>query len=223
MIVDQFKTIRNPSEGLCTDRGSKFIAFAYPIQHEDEAQSLLAALKKSNPKARHFCTAIRLYPDASLERSNDDGEPSGSAGKPILGQLIKNDLTNIAVVVVRYFGGTKLGIPGLIEAYRTATALAIHQADIITVTLLTRITFSMSYERFPSFLNYCRQRDFTIFEEAFSDHAVLTIGMRKSTVETQLLQMLKGFSGMDFTTLEEYAGHLQMEITRTGHDEMVYS
>jgi len=111
-------TLKSLSEGYYMERGSKFHAYAFPVQTEDEVHSILQALKKEHPKARHFCSALRLYPDASLERSNDDGEPSGSAGRPILGQLVKHDLTNVFVVVVRYFGGTKLGIPGLIEAYQ---------------------------------------------------------------------------------------------------------
>ena len=113
------------------DRGSKFLAYASPVANESEANLFLQKIKKDHPKARHYCSALRLNPDASLERINDDGEPSGSAGRPIMGQLIKHKLTNAMIIVVRYFGGTKLGVPGLIEAYKTSAANAINGATIV--------------------------------------------------------------------------------------------
>ena len=130
-MQDHYHTLAAPATGYFMNSGSKFYAYAYPLTSETAASDVLSQLKKDHPKARHFCTAIRLHADGSLSRSADDGEPSGSAGKPILGQLIKYGLTNVFVVVVRYFGGTKLGIPGLIEAYKTSTEEALRQASIV--------------------------------------------------------------------------------------------
>ncbi|MEO6132349.1 MAG: YigZ family protein, partial [Saprospiraceae bacterium] len=108
-MPDQYLTLEGPSEGYYMDRGSKFLAFAFPAESEVAIAAILDKKRKEHPKASHFCSAFRLNAEASLERSNDDGEPSGSAGKPILGQLTKNNLTNVLIVVVRYFGGSKLG------------------------------------------------------------------------------------------------------------------
>ena len=126
------------------ERGSKFMAYAFPVSSEEESQHYLQSIIKNHPKARHFCSAMRLFPDASLERSSDDGEPSGSAGKPILGQLVKNNLTNVYLVVVRYFGGTKLGIPGLIEAYKTSAANAIAAGVILEKTVYTKVLIQLT-------------------------------------------------------------------------------
>ena len=135
LFDDSYKTIVNHSEGFFKDRGSKFISHAYPVKTEEDVKGILAQLRKDYYDARHHCYSYILNPDKSAFRINDDGEPSGSAGKPIHGQLLSYDLTNILVVVIRYFGGTKLGIPGLINAYREATRDALNQTEIIKKTL----------------------------------------------------------------------------------------
>jgi len=195
------------------EKGSKFLAFLSPVNNEIESQVFLSSLKKLHPKARHLCTALRLGPEASIERSNDDGEPGGSAGKPILGQLIKNNLTNIIVVVVRYFGGTKLGIPGLIEAYKTSTAEAIAKASIIKKTVYSAVYIQMSYDMFPAFKNQVLQMGIPLFNESFEDHALIKIGFHKSTWENELLAFLKDFSRRDFETLEAYSQYLGVEVS----------
>lgn len=195
------------------EKGSKFLAFLVPVSSELEAQAFLQTLKKSNPKARHFCSALRIGPEGSLERSNDDGEPSGSAGKPILGQLVKHKLTNVFAVVVRYFGGTKLGIPGLIDAYKTSVADAISHANIIQRTIYTAFKIEMSYEQFPSFKNHVIKAEFPIFKESFDDQAILTIGFRKSFARNDLMALLNSYSGRDFETLEDYSQYLTIELT----------
>ncbi len=129
--ADTYKTIAGPSEGFFKDKGSKFYAFAYPVLEEEEIKGHLDTLRKKFHDARHHVYSWILKPDKSLYRINDDGEPSGSSGKPIHGQFLSYDLTNILIVVIRYFGGTKLGIPGLINAYRTAAKEAIENAEII--------------------------------------------------------------------------------------------
>lgn len=130
MSEDTYKSISVRSEGLFKDRGSKFIGIAVPVETEDEVKEALEAIRKEYYDARHHCYAYRLKFDHSLWRVNDDGEPSSSAGRPIFGQIQSYDLTNILIVVVRYFGGTKLGVPGLINAYRTAAKEAIEDNTI---------------------------------------------------------------------------------------------
>ena len=156
--------------------------------------------------------ALRLFPDGSLERSNDDGEPSGSAGRPILGQLVKNNLTNVCVVVVRYFGGTKLGIPGLIEAYKTSTANALKTGKIIERKVMTKILIKLSYESFPQFLNHFKQHDIPVFEESFGDRASIIIWLPKSSVEENLLMAFHQLSQMDFNDLKHYTSYLGIEV-----------
>src|SRR5690554_7870674 len=131
LFEDQYKTINKVSEGTFRNKGSKFIAYSYPFSDENKLKSILSDIKNMHPKARHHCYAYRLGMDRSVFRINDDNEPVGSAGRPILNTLLSNDLTNILIIVVRYFGGTLLGIPGLINAYKSATQDAINQADIV--------------------------------------------------------------------------------------------
>ena len=130
-IQDSYKSIAAESRGLFKDNGSRFIAHAYPVETEDEVKEIVAALKKEYYDARHHVYAYRLGYLGDKFRANDDGEPSGSSGRPVLGQIDSNGLSDILVVVVRYFGGIKLGIPGLIRAYKTATADAIANAEIV--------------------------------------------------------------------------------------------
>lgn len=203
------------------ERGSKFHAYAYPVQTEDEVHSILQVLKKEHPKARHFCSALRLHPDASLERSNDDGEPSGSAGRPILGQLIKHDLTNVFVVVVRYFGGTKLGIPGLIEAYKTSTVNAIHAATTIERNVFSIVAVNLTFESYSPFLNFCKHHNIPVFKESFDNRVSLIIGFRKSDVKELLQEALKEYSKMDFKELEDYASYLDFNIQFLDQDQIM--
>ena len=129
---DEYKSIAAPSEGLFKDNGSRFLALAYPVETEEEVKDIVAGLKKQYHDARHHCFAYRIGYKADVWRAADDGEPSGSAGRPILGQIDSLGLSDILVVVVRWFGGIKLGIPGLIRAYKTSTADALSQAAVIT-------------------------------------------------------------------------------------------
>ena len=131
LIKDTFLSISSPSEGLYKDNGSRFIALAYPVETEEEIKGIIDSLKKEYHDARHHCYAYRLGLDGTKFRANDDGEPSGSAGRQILGQLDSAGLSDVLVVVVRYFGGIKLGIPGLIRAYRTSTADALSKAEVV--------------------------------------------------------------------------------------------
>ena len=143
VIQDEYKSISARSEGLFKDNGSRFIAFAFPVETAAQVKDIVDSLKKEYHDARHHCYAYRLGWKKDVFRANDDGEPSGSAGRPILGQIDSLDLSDVLVVVVRYFGGIKLGIPGLIRAYRTATADALSAAQVVPKIAGTpyRLTF----------------------------------------------------------------------------------
>jgi uncharacterized YigZ family protein len=145
LFDDTYRTIEKPAEGLFRDRGSKFLAFAYPVNKETDLKSNLVQLRSEHPKANHHCWAMRLTPDRSVFRLNDDGEPSGTAGRPILNTLLSHDLTNLAVVVVRYFGGTLLGVPGLINAYKMATEEALKQSVTVQKTINDVYTIEFDY------------------------------------------------------------------------------
>ena len=220
-MSDEFFTLGGASEGYYMDRGSKFIAYAAPVPGELEANQFLQKIKKEHPKARHYCTAIRLFPDASLERSNDDGEPSGSAGKPILGQLVKHQLTNAMIIVVRYFGGTKLGVPGLIEAYKTSASNAISKGAIVKRKVYATAKVNLSYEQLPTFINHCKQSDVMIIKEEYGDSPTLFLGFSRSSIHEELKETLHTFSQMDFENVEDYAQHLNMMIEIQNEEKII--
>jgi uncharacterized YigZ family protein len=143
--MNHYHTIEKPSVAEFKDRGSKFLAYAFPIQSVDDFKKRLKELKEEHPKAAHHCFAYRLDVDGNNFRSSDDGEPSGSAGKPILGQIDSKGLTNVAIIVVRYFGGTLLGVPGLINAYKTSSSLALQLTAIIQKPVLVQYELHFDY------------------------------------------------------------------------------
>lgn len=144
-MEDTYKTIAAASDGLFKDKGSKFIAFAFPVTTEDQIKEIIQTIKKEHYSARHHCYAWRLGHEKLLFRANDDGEPSSTAGKPILGQIQSFDLTNILIVVVRYFGGTLLGVSGLINAYRNAAFDVINQAEIVEKLVEKNLLIEFDY------------------------------------------------------------------------------
>jgi len=148
-MIFSYLTIKEKSEGLYKEKGSKFIAYAYPVSNDPEVKEIVAGLKKEFHDARHHCYAFRLGADLSFFRTNDDGEPSGTAGKPILGQIQSFQLTNILIVVVRYFGGTKLGVGGLIQAYKESTKNALENSSIIEKNIENHYELIFSYEQLP--------------------------------------------------------------------------
>src|SRR5512141_1011073 len=143
--MNHYYTIEKPSVAEFKDRGSKFLAYAFPIQTVDDFKKRLKELKEEHPKAVHHCFAYRIGTNRNNFRSSDDGEPSGSAGKPILGQIDSKELTNVAVIVVRYFGGTLLGVPGLINAYKTSTSLALQLTAIVQKPILIQYDLHFDY------------------------------------------------------------------------------
>ncbi len=154
-----YKTIANPAEGLYKEKGSKFLAFALPVADEEEVKSHISELQKAHHGARHYCYAYRINPKDIYERANDDGEPRHSAGTPILGQLQSFSVVNVLVVVVRYFGGTKLGVSGLVNAYRTAAREALEAAEIIEVDFTASFVIEFEYPEMNDVMRLIKQYD----------------------------------------------------------------
>lgn len=187
---DSYDTLSGPSTGEFKDRGSKFLAYAYPVRTEEEALACVEALRKEHFKARHHCFAWRLGLDGQRFRANDDGEPSGTAGRPILAQIDAARLTDVVVVVVRYFGGTLLGTSGLIHAYRESAAEALRQAQVVEKIVQDTFRFIAAYALVPDLINVVKKLDLDILQEVYNDTgAILDIGIRKSAVADQLLQI----------------------------------
>lgn len=177
--IDTFKSISKPSTGIYKELGSKFLSFAYPINSEDEIKDILASIRKRYFDARHHCYAYRIGRDGELWRANDDGEPSSTGGKPILGQLLSNELSDVLIVVVRYFGGTKLGVPGLIRAYRSAAADAITNSEIIDKTLMRLLTISFDYIQMNDIMRIIRDLQAEIIEQQFDNLCQVKLRIRE--------------------------------------------
>jgi uncharacterized YigZ family protein len=179
-INDTYKTLAGESKGIYKDRGSRFIAHAYPVSSEEEIKLILKTIKKKYHNARHHCYAYRLGVEKVIYRTNDDGEPSNSAGKPILTQIKKNSLTNIVVVVIRYFGGTLLGVGGLINAYSSATADALTNASIQTKTINNIYELQFSYTSMNNVMKVINEEKLTQVEHKFDLNSSIKISVRKS-------------------------------------------
>lgn len=190
VLKDSYLTLAAPSQGEYRDRGSKFHAYAWPIRAEEEAHAHLNALKKIHPKARHHCYAYRLGLDKNNFRANDDGEPSGTAGKPILGQIDSFGVTYVFVVVVRYFGGTLLGTSGLINAYRSATQDALQQANIIEQIIEDVYCLTFDYALMPDVMNTVKKLEINVLSQTFSENAMLEIAVRQGNKE-RIFTLLK--------------------------------
>ena len=180
MIEDKYKEVKNHTTGIYKEKGSKFIAYSYPVYSEEEVKEKLEEVRKLEHSARHYCYAYILNPDKSAQRANDDGEPSSTAGKPILGQILSNDLTNILVVVVRYFGGVKLGVPGLIRSYKTAAAEAILEATIITKTIKEQYEVSFKYPQMNDVMRLIKEYDLEVVNTDFQIDCKLIFAVPKS-------------------------------------------
>ncbi len=180
MSADFYHTIKEQSEGLFKERGSKFIALAYPISHENEVKPLVDELRKNHPGACHFCFAYRMGPTGQQFRANDDGEPSGSAGKPIFNQLLSFGLFDTLVVVVRYFGGSKLGVPGLINAYKEATREALTAAQVIEVLISEEFTLDFPYSLQAELEKTFKQFEVRVVEKLFSEGCFFRIAVPQS-------------------------------------------
>ncbi|MFZ5941985.1 MAG: YigZ family protein [Bacteroidota bacterium] len=180
---DAYLTIKKPSTGIYRDKGSRFLAFAYPVSGEEEIKEILESLRKEYHDARHHCYAWRLGQDKILFRANDDGEPASSAGKPILGQIQSFDLTNVLIVVVRYFGGILLGVGGLIQAYRTAAREAILSGEIITAYVHRHLRVHFNYDDMNHIMKTVKDHDLETREHHFESTCSLLIIVRQSMAE----------------------------------------
>lgn len=193
-MTDQYRTITHQmGEGFYSEKRSKFLAFAHHVTTENEVKELLQTYKKKYYDARHCCYAYMLGADRSVFRANDDGEPSSTAGKPILGQINAHELTDILIVVVRYFGGTKLGTSGLIVAYRTAAAAAIENAQIETRYVEDIIDYSFTYPLLNEVMRVVKELEPRIVSQAFGNTCHISLAIRKSQAD-ELRQRLQQLS-----------------------------
>lgn len=179
MFEDTYKTIAGPSEGIYREKGSKFIALAFPVQSEAEVKEKLSEIQKQYFDARHHCYSYILGPNKDAYRLNDNGEPSGTAGRPIHGQLLSKDLTNTLVIVVRYFGGIKLGVSGLINAYKTAAKDALDHATIIEKTVDETYKVSFDYSVMNSVMQLLKDPYVTILGQGYEDRYLITFKIRR--------------------------------------------
>lgn len=182
-IKDSYKTIKTPSEGFFKDRGSKFFGYAYPITSEQELKLKIEELKKEHHTARHHCYAYRLKQDYSVYRANDDGEPTNAAGKPILGQIDAKELTNVGVVVVRYFGGTKLGVGGMMNAYKTAALEALNNAEIIECTIDEEFEISFGYPEMNTVMRFIKDLGLEIKSQKMEMDCKIIFAIRKKEAQ----------------------------------------
>ncbi|QHL87305.1 YigZ family protein [Nibribacter ruber] len=178
-MEDKYRTIAQPTQGLYKEKGSKFIARAYAVYSEEEVKEVLQALREEYFDARHHCYAYLLGADRSTYRANDDGEPNHSAGDPILGQIKSAGLSNVLVVVIRYFGGTKLGVSGLIHAYKTATAEALAAAEVIERHETALLTIQFGYEQMNEVMKLVKDQDLPVRQQDFHLDCRLTLEARK--------------------------------------------
>lgn len=200
--TDTYQTLKAPSEGVFRDRGSKFIAYASRVYSEEEIKKQLEFVKKEHPKARHHCYSYRLGMDKNRYRANDDGEPSGTAGRPILGQIDSFGLTNVLVVVVRYFGGTKLGVPGLINAYKTSAAEALNAAEIEERTVDVLIEVQFGYPVMNTIMQLIKRTDCEVLFKEFEADALIQLAVRKDLSE-RLMTGLGEVEGVEIEVLGE--------------------
>lgn len=183
MCGDSYLTVAAPAQAAVRERSSKFLASIHPVRSEEEIRELLDALRKRHYDATHHCYAWRLGPQGEQFRANDDGEPSGTAGKPILGQLLSNGLTDCMVVVIRYFGGTKLGVPGLIAAYREAAAEAIAAARIVELTVDRTLRADFPYVAMNEVMRVVKQMQPAIRSQEFGNLCTMELVIRESLAQ----------------------------------------
>ena len=189
--MDSFKTIKSISTGTYSEKRSKFLAFAIPVRSVDEVKQIVAEYQKKYYDARHVCYAYMLGAERTEFRANDNGEPSGTAGKPILGQINSNELTDILVIVVRYFGGVKLGTPGLIVAYRLAAAEAISAAEVIEKTVDEDITFFFEYPFMNDVMRIVKEESPEIISQTYDSDCSMTLRIRKSAMPKLRMRLEK--------------------------------
>ncbi len=196
MVNDTYKTVVDTVETVIKERSSKFLALAYHVESADEVREIMEPLRKKFYDATHHCYAYRIGPHGEEWRANDDGEPSGTAGKPILGQLLSRDITNCLVVVVRWFGGTKLGVPGLIETYRASTAAVLDVAEIEERTVDRIIHIRYPFESMNGVMKAVKAVEPKIVEQTFDNMCAMRLAVRLSSAD-ELLARLEKVEGIN--------------------------
>jgi uncharacterized YigZ family protein len=191
IMIDTYQTIEKPSQGVFKEKGSKFLAYAYPVSNEEEIKQIIKNICEKFFDARHHCYAWSLGADRTSYRINDDGEPSGTAGRPIFGQIQSNNLTNILIVVVRYFGGTLLGVSGLINAYKNAAADALVNASVITCTVNDMYSLKFNYPAMNGVMKILKDENIEQSGQDFDIDCSLIISIRKANVDKVLQKLTK--------------------------------
>ncbi|MDF2447593.1 MAG: YigZ family protein [Bacteroidota bacterium] len=191
LFSDTFLTIEQSAEIVFKEKGSKFFAFAFPVENENQIKERINHLKKNHPSANHHCYAYRLGADKLIFRANDDGEPNHTAGKPILGQIQSNDLTDVLIVVVRYFGGTLLGVSGLIQAYKTAAAEVIRECCIIEKQILHSYTVNFPFDQLNEVMKLFKQMECKIIKQNFDSDCTINFRIRKANSEACEIKLRK--------------------------------
>jgi len=198
---DLYKTITKPSQGeLFKDKNSKFYGYAFPLTKEEQIKTHLEALKKEHYSARHWCYAYQIGTETIQYRANDDGEPNNSAGMPIYGQIQSFDVTNILIIVVRYFGGVKLGVGGLINAYRTGAKLALESAEIIEKTINIEFQLKFEYKNMSKVMRLLKENQVEITNQMLEINCLLEISVRKGNA-SKVLELFKQFFGIEILEL----------------------
>jgi uncharacterized YigZ family protein len=198
MEVYAFRTVFQPADSIYKEKGSRFLAFAYPVSSEAEVKGKIEALKKEYFDARHHCFAWMLGADKKQFRASDDGEPNHSAGDPILGQIRSRDLTNVLVVVVRYFGGTKLGVGGLISAYKTAASEALDKAGSIERDVTVTFQLHYDYNVTPEVMKLIKDFEITILNQKFTDLCVLAleVSLKNKSALIEKIQLMRAMGSL---------------------------
>jgi len=202
LAEDSYLTLKSASEGLYKEKGSKFMAFAYPVKCEKEIKEYLDQLRKKYYDARHHCYAYLLGKNQDQFRANDDGEPNHSAGDPILGQIRSNGITNVLIVVIRYFGGTKLGVSGLINAYKSAAADAIANNEIVTAVLHDQVKIDFEYLSMNEVMKLIKDYELQIVEQQFDNHCQIILEVRQ-TLMVELSHKISEIDGVKMHVLGE--------------------
>lgn len=198
-LFDSYLSISKPSEGLYKDNGSKFLSFAYPVENEEEIKKIIDSIKKEYFDARHHCYAYRLGYKGDIWRINDDGEPSSTAGRPIYGQILSSDLSDILIVVVRYFGGIKLGVPGLIRAYKNSAADAIDNAEIIEKIATEKFSLKFDYLQMNNIMKLIKDMKLTPLEYDYNMTCRVILNIRLSAID----KFIEETSKIEGTTIEK--------------------
>jgi len=194
---DLYRTLKRPSdEQVYKEKGSKFLGYAFPIESVAQVDIRIQELKKAHSKARHWCYAWQIGVESPTYRYNDDGEPSNSAGKPIYGQIQSFELTNILIVVVRYFGGTKLGVGGLVTAYKAAAKLSLEQADVVEKMLMDTLIVAFDYIHMDKVMRIIKEHQLQILHQKMELNCLFEISVRKNKAE-EILQIFKDLRCLD--------------------------